>query len=512
MFRFSEAIDIQVISLSHTHKGPRGVSGTKGDDMTAKKKRGARLTPSFVKTVTTPGTYGDGRGGHGLSLVVTPRTRGDVGKTWKQRVRIKDAKPVNLGLGAYPTVSLHAAREKAEANAKIGADGNNPRDAAKGIPTFGEAAKKVFDRDSIEWSENHQRTVRSILKNHALPELEHKPVNEISSDDIGEVLDPIWADKAPTARILLGFLRRIFAWCKRQRHITESPIPPDFTDGMANVQHKVQHHPALPYHRVVEAIEAVRQSGADIATKLCLINGSLTGCRPGESRKAEWCEVRWKEIRSIEDWGDDGWEEVDWDNLEANGHKTIVWFVPAGHTKKRRPHRVPVSSLHLQLLKEAREISGPQRDPSLIFPSPNGGVLNRNTMYLAFNKLGFEAVSYGFRSTFRNWCSRAGVPFEVAELAIAHRLPPVVAAYVRDDLLENRVRLMQAWSDLLEGKQPTDWKWDQEADESVRKDLEELKGLIISFAQRAEKAEARQAELEAALADALAELRQLKAA
>ena len=71
---------------------------------------------------------------------------------------------------------------------------------------------------------------------------------------------------------------------------------------------------------------------------------------------------------------------------------------------------------------------------------------------------------------------------------------------------------MQAWSDLLEGKQPTDWKWNQEADESVRKELEELKGLIINFAQREEKAEARQAELEAELTDALAELRQLKAA
>ena len=306
-----------------------------GDDMTAKKKRGARLTPSFVKTVKKPGTYGDGRGGHGLSLVVTPRTRGDVGKTWKQRVRIKDAKPVNLGLGAYPAVSLKEAREQAEANAKIGGDGDDPRDAARGIPTFGEAAEQVFDRDSKTWSESRRTVVRSILKNHALPELEHKQVNEISSDDIGEVLDPIWVSMPPTARDLLGILRRIFAWCKRQRHITESPIPPDFTDGMANVQHEVKHHPALPYHRVVEAIEAVRQSGADISTKLCQINGSLTGCRPGEGRKAEWCEVRWKEIRSPEDWGDDGssddgWEEVDWDNLEANGHKTIVWFAPAG--------------------------------------------------------------------------------------------------------------------------------------------------------------------------------------
>ena len=415
---------------------------------------------------------------------------------------MKDGKKPNMGLGTYPAVSLGEARQKAEANAIIGAQGIDPRDADDGIPTFGEAAKKVVDRDSETWGEDRQRSIWSILKNHALPKLGHKPVNEISSDDVGDVLDPIWVSKPPTARKLLSFLRRIFAWCKRQGFITESPVPSDIKDGMAKVQHEVQHHPALPFYRVVEAIEAIRQSTVDTATKLCLINGSLTGCRPGESRKAEWCEVRWREIRSTKDWDDDeGWEEVDWDNLEANSHKTIVWVIPAGHAKKRRPHRVPVSIMHLQLLKEARGISGPMRAPNLIFPSPHahGGTLHSSSLRDAFRNLGLQAVSYGFRSTFRDWCSRAGVPFEVAELAVAHKLPPVVAAYVRDDLLENRVRLMQAWSDLLEGKLPTDWKWNEEADESIKKELEELTGLLINFAQRADKAEARQAELEAEL-------------
>ena len=484
--------------------------------MTNKRKRGARLTASFVKTINTKGTYGDGRGGHGLSLVVNPRAGGGVAKSWKQRVRVKkkgtNGYEVNLGLGTYPAVSLAMAREKAEANASRAAAGEDPRDSDKDIPTFGVAAKDFFERNYEGRSESWRRTVWNFIKNHAFPKLEHKLVNEIGSNDIGAVLDPIWVRKHPTARELLGILKRLFAWCKREGYIKESPVPPDFKDGMPTVQHEVQHHPALPYYRVVEAIEAIRQSTADIATKLCLISGSYTGCRPGESRKAKWSEIRWREICSPEDWDDDGWEEVDWDDLEGNSHKTIVWFIPAGHTKKRRPHRVPVSSLHLQLLKEAREISGPKRDPSLIFPSPHGGALHVESINNAFGKLGFEAVSYGFRSTFREWCSRAGVPFEVAELAVAHRLPSVVAAYVRGDLLENRVRLMQAWSGLLEGKLPVDWTWSAEADEGIKKELDEVKGLIINFAQRAEKAEARQAELEAALAEALDELRQREAA
>ena len=481
--------------------------------MTTTKKRGARLTASFVKTVTKKGSYGDGRGGHGLTLKVNLRAGGGVAKSWKQRVRVKNRKPINMGLGTYPAVSLKEAREKAAANAKIGAKGIAPRDALKGIPTFGEAASKWFDRESNTWeSEGTKMTVWGQLKNHALPKLEDKPVNEISSGDIGDVLDPIWESMPPTARELLGVLRRIFAFCKRQGHVEVNPVAPDIKDGMAKVKHEVQHHPALPYYRGAEAIEVIRQSNADIATKLCLINGLLTGCRPGESRKAEWSEVRWKETRSQEDWDDNkGWEEVDWDNLEANSHKAIVWFIPAGHTKKRRLHRVPVSSLQLQNLKDARGISGPKRDPSLIFPSPRGGTLAENTLNKAFKKLGLDAVSYGSRSTVREWCSKARVPFEIAELALAHKLPPVVAAYVRGDLLESRVPLMQAWSDLLEGKLPTDWKWSENTDESIKKELAELKDLLSNFVQRAEDAEARQAELEAELADALAELNQLKA-
>ena len=80
-------------------------------------------------------------------------------------------KPINMGLGTYPAVSLKEARKKAAANAKIGAKGDDPRDARKGIPTFGEAAKKWFDRNSKTWSESRKMTVWGFLKNHALPKL-----------------------------------------------------------------------------------------------------------------------------------------------------------------------------------------------------------------------------------------------------------------------------------------------------------------------------------------------------
>ena len=64
-------------------------------------ERPTHLTESFVFLVETPGTYGDGRGGYGLSLLVKQRPAGGVTKSFVQRLRI-DGKPRNRGLGPYP--------------------------------------------------------------------------------------------------------------------------------------------------------------------------------------------------------------------------------------------------------------------------------------------------------------------------------------------------------------------------------------------------------------------------
>ena len=413
-------------------------------------------------------------------------------------MRVK-GKVINLGLVTYPEVSLGEALDKARRNAALAEASIDPRahvedEPTPVKPTFAEAAEHVVTEDSKGWGDSHTRKVRGVLNNYALPAIGHKRVDEITSEDIVHMLGPIWVEINPTARELLAYLRHIFAWCKVTVPLKENPVTSEITDALPKVRHVPQHHPALPYHKVGGAIEVIRRSTADISTKLCLITGALTGCRPGETRKAKWSEIRCKEILSEPDWDDDeGWDPVDWDNLEDNSHKTIVWFIPADHTKKERPHRVPVASALLAVLQEAHEIRGARRDPSLIFPSRYGGTLNRNTLNQAFRKLDLPAVSYGSRSTFREWGSRAEVPFEVAELSIAHKLPPVVRAYVRGDLLKNRVRLMQAWSDCVEGKLPYEWNWTGETESNITK----LQELLVASLQRADRAEARLEELEA---------------
>ena len=52
-------------------------------------KRPRTLSATFVDRVSRPGFYGDGRGGHGLNLLVKRMaSTGRVGKSWCQRIRL----------------------------------------------------------------------------------------------------------------------------------------------------------------------------------------------------------------------------------------------------------------------------------------------------------------------------------------------------------------------------------------------------------------------------------------
>ena len=90
-------------------------------------KHPARLSRTFVERVTQEGRFGEGRGGHGLSLLVKQRVKGGWSKSWSQRIII-NGKPVNIGLGPYPIVTLEEAR--AEASERISRavwQGRDPR-------------------------------------------------------------------------------------------------------------------------------------------------------------------------------------------------------------------------------------------------------------------------------------------------------------------------------------------------------------------------------------------------
>ena len=81
--------------------------------------RMSRLTDKKIKSITTPGREPDG---NNLYLNVSRSLR----KSWTCRVRVSGGCVRDIGLGAYPAVSLKEARQKRDAVALDAANGRDP--------------------------------------------------------------------------------------------------------------------------------------------------------------------------------------------------------------------------------------------------------------------------------------------------------------------------------------------------------------------------------------------------
>jgi integrase len=167
------------------------------------------------------------------------------------------------------------------------------------------------------------------------------------------------------------------------------------------------------------------------------------------------------------------WEEVD---LEAKR-----WTVPAARMKMSREHRVPLTDEAVQILRALPRLEGSPR----VFFAPRGGMLSDMTISAVMRRMqeaeekrlaeldrkagrkpssaprGYldprskrPAVPHGLRSSFRDWVAeRTNYPGEMAEVALAHKIPNAVeAAYRRGDQLEKRRHMMQEWGGFLSSK------------------------------------------------------------
>ena len=92
---------------------------------------------------------------------------------------------------------------------------------------------------------------------------------------------------------------------------------------------------------------------------------------------------------------------------------------------------------------------------TLSFPGMRAGrPLSENTHAKMVRKLGFDAVTHGFRSSFRDYpAEQTHTPLAVMEAALAHTIKSKAeATYARSDLFEKRRALMESWAAYLAGQ------------------------------------------------------------
>lgn len=418
-------------------------------------KQAREMSAAELRRLSKPGAHAVG-GVPGLQVVVTPAGA----KCWVLRTKVGERRR-EFGLGGFPEVGLAAARDKArELREKI-RDGVDPAEerkaararlaqaTARGL-SFEEAAKRCHAVKAQEFKNpKHAAQWFKTLDTYVIPELGKQPVAEIETPQVLAVLQPIWGEIPETASRVRQRMAAVFDWARAAK-IRTAPNPAAWKDCLEPLLPKTEklrkttgkarkHHPALPVAEVPRLM-------ADLATRAApsayaLRFAILTGARSGEVRLATWDEI----------------------DLQAR-----VWRLSADRMKADKAHTVPLSDAAVEILEAL-----PRDNPAgLVFPNNKGVELSDMSMSkllkdahaadLAKGGAGYMdptqdriATPHGTaRSSFKDWSRQGGrFPDEWSELALAHvNSDQTRAAYARNELLEERRGMMEAWGSYCEPK------------------------------------------------------------
>lgn len=398
-----------------------------------------RLTEIGVKAQKKPGRYADGGG-----LYLNVGASGS--KSWvfiwtpeyAERSSSGQKRRHEMGLGAYPTISLSKARATANGYRLDIAEGRNPKEERDQTPepTFEEAAELFISSIEGQWrNEKHRWQWRQTLKAHCKPINKKRP-SQITTEDVLACLKPIWTKLPETAARLRGRVERVLNFCKVKGWRPEDSINPAAWAGhLQNLlprRTKLSrgHQAAMAYEVVpafVARLRPLKTMGAQ-ALELTILTVSRTG-----------------EIIGMR------WSEIDLDKA--------LWTVPAERMKAGKAHVVPLVPRAVDILKAIAET---KTSDVFVFPSqarrkpdaPERHMSNMAMLKLLKSLLaeGEVATVHGFRSAFRDWAGdTTSFAREVAEAALAHRVGnEVEQAYRRSTALLKRTKLMEAWAKYLD--------------------------------------------------------------
>lgn len=361
------------------------------------------------------GKYADGQG---LWLI----KRSKIAGKWQLRFVIR-GKRREMGLGRWPDVSIAEARERAAKARRVVRDGLDPieeRKKEREVPaavTLAEAAQGCFETKKAGLkNKNAVKRWMGLLNHHVLPKIGDRPIEDLDQHMIKKTLQPIWHEKAETARKALGHIGQVIQYSAALGLEVDMQATMKARALLGKQAHKVEHIPSLPYQEAPKFYQWLKSQSGTIPLALRFL--ILTVARTTEVRLATFDEIE----------GD-------------------VWTLSGERTKTGQKHRIPLTTEALAVLKAARDLSNNQH----LFNAVRGKPMSDMAMSLFMKREGYEARPHGFRATFRTWVEeQTDTPYEVKESALGHAVDKgVVGAYQRSDRLEKRKTVLQEWADTL---------------------------------------------------------------
>jgi integrase len=373
----------------------------------------------------------------GLYLQISPSGS----KRWFLKYRIAE-KEKQLALGAYPTVSLKAARRARDEAKRKKAEGIDPVQARKveklkainpAGDTFQIVALEWFDKQAPHWSEAHAFRSKRQLERDLFPWLGARRMAEIEPVELLATLRKVEERGAvETADRCLMLARQIWRY-----GVATGRVGRDMT---ADLKGALQPYRGKHFAAIIDPAEfavllrAIKAYRGGIVVRAALQLAPMLFQRPNELRGATWAEM----------------------DLEAG-----LWTIAAQRMKRTKDgkengqaHLVPLPTQAVQILKALKPYT---ESTGLVFPGERqrSKPISENSVRTALISMGYTAEKqtwHGFRASARTMLAEV-LNFDplVIEAQLAHSVRDANGrAYNRTTYLKQRTEMMQQWADYLD--------------------------------------------------------------
>jgi integrase len=368
--------------------------------------------------------------GDGLYLYVTPNGS----RYWRMNYRHL-GKQKTLAFGVYPDTGLADAREQRDTARKVLAHGQDPAEKIKLDRLAATlAASNSFKAVADEWLLKVEREGRSAvtmkkvrwLLDFINESIGSRPIASITAQELLVVLRKMESKgRYETAKRLRSTCSQILRYAIATAR-AERDVAADLRGALIAPQ--PVHRPAITSANAAAGLlRAIEAFEGHPNTKGALRLLPHVFVRPGELRHAEWADF-------------------DFDKA--------LWTIPPHKTKMRRPHVIPLSRQALAVLETIEHDADYSR---FLFPSLRSvdRPMSENTINAALRRMGYaqdEMTAHGFRAMAATLLNEMGLWHpDAIERQLAHCDNNAVRrAYARGEYWDERVRMMQHWSDYLD--------------------------------------------------------------
>lgn len=370
---------------------------------------------------------------HGLFLLVQPTG----GKLWRLKYRV-DGREKKLAIGTYPEIGLGEARRRRDEAREAMAAGKDPaREKQRDKVRAKLNAENTFAAITAEFCEKRKRDGQrawapatakrcEYLLSILCGSIGNMPIAEIEPADVLVAVRRIEGKgKLESARRTLQLAGSVFRYAVATARLKSDPTR-DLKGALTSPT--VTHYGAvIDPAGVGQLLRSIDGYEGQPIIKFAMQLAPHVFVRPGELRHAEWSEI----------------------DLEG-----ALWTIPAGKTKMRKEHVVPLSRQAIAILKDVQPLTGPS---GYVFPSvrTRRRPMSDNTINAGLRRLGYatdEMTAHGFRAMASTLLNESGKwnP-DAIERALAHGdTDKIRAAYHRGAHWKERVAMAQWWSDYLD--------------------------------------------------------------